>query len=167
MVLDHPNSRCTSTNCRPARRHAFSAPSPGTDVSFENQSGDHAGSDSTDVEIEGTTPREEAALGRVRLLSRVLDDAIKVPGTNFRFGLDPVLGILPVGGDAVAAVISLYPVVEAYRFGASTSTITKMLALIAVDAVVGSIPVIGPVFDAVWKANKWNLRTLERQIQHG
>ena len=111
-----------------------------------------------------TTPREEAALNRVRNLSQLLDEAITVPGTNFRVGLDPILGILPVGGDAVATIFALYPVFEAYRFGAPRGTLAKMLAIVAIDSLVGSVPVLGTVFDAFWKANEWNARTLERHI---
>jgi hypothetical protein len=109
--------------------------------------------------------REEAALRRVRRMSRLLDEAIRVPGTDVRVGLDPILGIAPVGGDAIAAVVSLYPAVEAYRLGASKGTLAKMLALVAVDAVVGSVPVVGTLFDAFWKANSWNRRTLERHVR--
>lgn len=109
-------------------------------------------------------PREAAALDRVRLVSHVLDEAIRVPGTQFRFGLDPVLSLLPVAGDAVAAAISLYPVVEAYRLGVSKRLLVTMLALVAVDAVTGSVPVLGAVFDAFWKANEWNYRLLERHL---
>lgn len=111
------------------------------------------------------TASEQAALKRVRAVSRLLDDAIPVPGTDFRVGLDPILGILPVAGDGVAMLVSLYPVVEAYRLGMSRGALAKMLALVAIDAVVGSVPVLGPVFDAFWKANKWNLRTLEDHLE--
>ena len=111
------------------------------------------------------TPREAAALRRVNAVSYVLDDAIRIPGTNVRFGLDPILGVLPVGGDLVSAVLALYPILEAYRFGASTPTLAWMLGRVVVDAVVGSIPVLGGVFDAVYKANKWNTKTLERHLE--
>lgn len=109
--------------------------------------------------------REEAALRRVRAVSRLLDEAIRVPGTNFRIGVDPILGILPVAGDAVAAAVSLYPVAEAYRLGAPMPMLAKMLALVAIDASIGSVPLLGPLFDAVWKANTWNRRALERYIR--
>lgn len=111
------------------------------------------------------TAREEAALRRIRSVSRLLDEAVRVPGTDFRVGLDPVLGVVPGAGDAVAAALSLYPLVEAYRFDAPKGTLARMLALVAVDAVVGSIPVVGPVFDAFWKANEWNLRVLQRHVR--
>jgi len=111
------------------------------------------------------TASEQAALKRVRAVSRLLDDAIPIPGTDFRVGLDPILGILPVAGDGVAMLVSLYPIVEAYRLGMSRGALAKMLALVGIDAVVGSVPVLGPVFDAFWKANKWNLRTLEDHLE--
>jgi len=113
---------------------------------------------------DGATTAEEATLKRVRTVSRLLDDAVRVPGTDFRVGIDPILGILPVAGDGVAMLLSLYPVLEAYRLGMSRTALAKMLSLVAVDAVVGSVPLLGPVFDAFWKANKWNLRTLERHL---
>ena len=109
-------------------------------------------------------PREQAALDRIRRLSTVLDDAVRVPGTNVRVGLDPVLGIVPGAGDAIAAAISLYVVFEAYRLDAPRSMLAKMVGLLAVDAVIGSIPLLGPVFDAFWKANAWNAKSLERHL---
>jgi hypothetical protein len=113
----------------------------------------------------GPTADEVATLERVRALGRLLDDVIRVPGTDYRIGLDPILGILPVVGDLVAAVLSLYPVLEAYRLGVERRTIARMLALVLVDAGVGSVPVLGTVFDAFWKANEWNARTLERHVE--
>lgn len=117
------------------------------------------------AETDGLTAREAAALARVRRLSRVLDSAIRVPGTEIRFGLDPVLSLLPVAGDAAAAMISLYTVAEAYRLGAPKRTLATMLAVVAVDAVAGSIPLLGPVFDAFWRANEWNARLLARHLR--
>lgn len=112
-------------------------------------------------EVLAATGGQEAALKRVRFLARLMDEAVEVPGTNFKVGLDPILGILPGAGDAVSALISLYPVVEAYRMGAETSTLLKMLTFVGVDLTVGSIPVLGTLFDAVWKANEWNVGIIE------
>lgn len=108
---------------------------------------------------------EEAALKRVKLLARLMDDAVEVPGTNFRVGLDPILGILPGAGDAVSALISLYPVVEAYRLGASKTTLLKMLSLVGIDFVTGSVPVLGTIVDAIWKANEWNVNIIEKLVE--
>lgn len=114
-----------------------------------------------DVPLSGDA---EATLERIEWVGDLLDEAVPVPGTDYRVGLDPILGILPVGGDAVAMVISLYIVGEAARMGVSKSKLALMIGLVAVDAVVGSIPVIGTVFDAVWKANKWNVGMLKREL---
>lgn len=111
------------------------------------------------------SPSDEATLRRVRAVSKLLDEAFRIPGTNYRIGIDPILGILPVAGDAIPTALSLYPIVEAYRVDAPTGMLAKMATLVAIDAVVGSIPVIGTLFDAVWKANMWNLRMLERHIE--
>jgi hypothetical protein len=108
---------------------------------------------------------DNPALERARTMGHLLDDAIRVPGTDFRFGLDPIMGILPVGGDLAAAAASMYIIFEAFRAGASRDVLGKMTALVAVDLVIGSIPVLGVVFDAFWKANKWNLSMLESHIE--
>lgn len=108
--------------------------------------------------------RDRAALARVRFVSRTLDNAIRIPGTTFRIGLDPILGILPGAGDAVSMAISLYVLFEAIRLGVPWLTIARMLAVLLVDAVIGSIPLLGPVFDAVFKANERNLATFEAHI---
>lgn len=101
---------------------------------------------------------DEAAIKRMRVVAHALDEGIPIPGTNFRVGLDPIVGILPGAGDTAAAAVSLYLVVEAARMGVSQSTLLRMLANIGVDTVIGSVPVLGVIFDAFWKANKWNLK---------
>lgn len=115
-------------------------------------------------EVPADTTAGEAALRRARFVSDLLDDAVEIPGTDIRVGLDPVLGIISGYGDAVAAAMSLYPIFEAYRLGAPKRTLAKMLSLVAVDFVFGSVPVLGTVFDTFWKANTWNVRTLERHV---
>lgn len=105
-----------------------------------------------------------AGLKRARKVANALDSAVTVPGTSFEVGLDPILGILPGGGDAVAALGSLYIVLEAARAGVPRSALQKMLALVVVDLVAGSVPVVGVAFDAVWKANEWNVATFEEHL---
>lgn len=107
----------------------------------------------------GTVAREHPpALARVRTLARVMDRGLRVPGTDFRVGLDPILGVLPAAGDAVAALASLYIVAEACRADVPDRVLARMLGHVAVDLVVGSVPLVGPLFDAVWRANEWNAR---------
>ena len=125
------------------------------------------GGDTRELAPDGATGSgaDEPALERARALADLLDEAVRVPGTEFRIGLDPILGILPVAGDLAMAVLSLYPVVEAYRLDAPRRTLAWMLTLVGVDAVIGSIPVVGDLFDAFWKANEWNVRALERHVE--
>jgi len=100
---------------------------------------------------------DRAAVKRMQVVAWALDDAVRVPGTNFRVGIDPILGLLPVGGDTATALISLYLVAESARLGVAREKLAAMLVNILVDAGVGSIPVVGDLFDAGWKANKRNL----------
>jgi hypothetical protein len=104
---------------------------------------------------------EAEALARLRRLSHYLDSAVEVPGTNFRVGLDPIVGLLPVAGDVPTTAVSAYIVAEAAALGAPRETVARMVLNLVVDAVVGSVPVVGDAFDAVWKANQRNVRLLE------
>lgn len=107
---------------------------------------------------------DEPALRRVKAVARLLDDAVRVPGTEFRVGLDPVLGVIPGAGDVVSTGLSLYIVLEAANLGVPLTTVVRMLGNVAVDAVGGSVPVVGTLFDAVWKGNARNARLLERTL---
>jgi hypothetical protein len=89
-------------------------------------------------------------------LAQVLDTSLRIPGTRIRFGLDPILGLLPGLGDAVAALIGGFIVWSAWRAGAPALVIGRMLANIAVDAIVGAVPVAGTVFDVAFKAHRRN-----------
>jgi len=99
---------------------------------------------------------EPAALGRIRAVAHLLDESIRVPGTSFRVGIDPIVGLLPIAGDLATAVCSLYIVAEAIRLGVPKRTLVRLLANIAVDLLFGSVPVVGDLFDAYWKANVKN-----------
>lgn len=107
---------------------------------------------------------DEAALRRIRTVARLLDEAVRLPGTDYRVGLDPILGALPGVGDVVGVGLSLYIVAEAAYLGVPYTTIVRMLANVAVDAGVGAVPVGGVLFDAAWKANKMNVRLVERAL---
>lgn len=122
------------------------------------------GTDSEGQPIDVSVADEPPGMERVRTISQLLDEAFEIPVVNYKVGLDPILGILPVGGDAASAAVSLYLVGEAARMGASRDVLLKMLVNIAVDTVVGSIPAIGSVFDAVFKANKRNVAILEEEF---
>jgi len=111
-----------------------------------------------DASIEELPPSvDRAAVERMQLVATALDDSVPVPGTDYRVGIDPLVGVLPVAGDLVTGAISMYIVLEAARLGVSYGTLIKMIANVSLDVVGGSIPYLGTVFDAVWKANRRNL----------
>ena len=105
------------------------------------------------------------SLGRARSLARLLDKSFRIPGTSFKFGLDPILGLLPVGGDVLAALASGYIVLVGWRLGAPREILTRMTLNVVLDLVAGSVPVIGDAFDAFWKANTRNVRLLEEWLE--
>lgn len=111
-----------------------------------------------------TTGAYPPALERARAVGDLLDESVTVPGTGFRIGLDPILGILPVAGDSVASVASLYIVFVGFRLGLPATALAKMLAFIGVDFVVGSVPLLGTLVDAVLKVNTRNVATIESHV---
>jgi len=107
----------------------------------------------------------EGPMQGLRALSRILDDAIAVPGTRFRFGLDAVLGLIPGVGDITGAVMTGYTIVAAYRMGVPGSVLLNMVMNLGIDAAVGAVPLLGDVFDFAFKANRRNLDLLERYVR--
>ncbi|HEX9107338.1 MAG TPA: DUF4112 domain-containing protein [Longimicrobiales bacterium] len=105
-----------------------------------------------------------SALTGLRRLTWLLDDVVRIPGTRLRFGLDPIIGLLPGGGDLAGALLAGYALVVAARLGAPPSVLLRMAGNIAVDTVVGTIPVLGDLFDFGWKSNRRNLNLLERYL---
>lgn len=99
-------------------------------------------------------------LERVRFISNLLDQCIVLPG-GFRIGIDPILGLIPGIGDVIAAGLSLYMVYQAALLGLRKRVLLRMLGNVAIEALVGTFPLLGDVFDAVWKANMRNLRLIE------
>ncbi|WP_372480919.1 DUF4112 domain-containing protein (plasmid) [Halomicrobium sp. HM KBTZ05] len=106
----------------------------------------------------------ERAAGRARRVGHLLDDAIEIPWVGYRIGLDPLIGIAPVAGDAVAAAASLYIVFEGFRVGVPLRTLAAMLLFVALDFLVGSVPVLGPIVDATLKVNDRNATALESYV---
>jgi hypothetical protein len=115
------------------------------------------------AEYDGEIPPgvDEAALHRMEAVAHALDESVRIPGTNARVGLDPILGAVPVAGDLVSGAVSLYIVAESARLGVSRATLLRMIATISVDVVGGSVPYVGTLFDSFWKAN---VRNVERAL---
>ena len=100
-------------------------------------------------------------LDKLRTIATVLDDAVRVPGTNIRFGLDALLGLMPGAGDAVTGAVAAYAIVLAARLGAPPIIIARMALNVLIDVATGTIPVLGDIFDVGWKSNRKNVKLLE------
>ena len=105
------------------------------------------------------------ALRRVQLVATLLDESVRIPGTEFRFGIDPIVGLLPGVGDLLGGAASLYIILEAARAGAPASVLLRMGGNVAIDTLVGGSPVLGDVFDFGWKSNTRNARLLARHLE--
>ena len=95
-------------------------------------------------------------------LARLLDSQFRVPGTSLRFGVEPLLGLVPGVGDAAGLALSSAVIVQAVGLGARGATVARMVLNVAIDAVFGSIPLLGSVFDFGFKANNRNIALLQR-----
>jgi hypothetical protein len=100
----------------------------------------------------------------VRRVVDVMDDRYVVPGTRFRFGMDALIGLIPAFGDLLGMVIGSIVFFEAVRLRAPLRVLAQMLFNLWIDSVVGSVPVVGDAFDFVFKANRRNLKLLERHL---
>ncbi|MEM8502968.1 MAG: DUF4112 domain-containing protein [Cyanobacteria bacterium P01_D01_bin.1] len=105
-----------------------------------------------------------ASLKRLQQMSHVLDKAIAIPGSNIRVGLDPILGLLPGGGDVITGLLSVYIVFEGARMGLPASTLGRMGFNILLDVLSGMVPVLGDLFDVGWKANSQNVALIEKHV---
>ncbi|MFI4853735.1 MAG: DUF4112 domain-containing protein [Phycisphaerales bacterium JB065] len=113
----------------------------------------------------------ERALRRADRLANLLDTRFAIPGTGFRFGLDPLVSLLPIAGDTVMLLVGLYPVFEAIRLRLGAGVVLRMLLNLGIDWLVGLVPLIGFIPDSMYKANSRNAKllrnALERRIGRG
>ena len=103
----------------------------------------------------------EEKLLRLKLLSERLDNSIKIPGTNQKIGIDPIIGLIPILGDFIGVIFSTYIMYSGIKMGVSSKIVKKMATNLAIEFIIGSIPIIGDIFDALWKANKKNVELIE------
>ncbi|MBP5855592.1 DUF4112 domain-containing protein [Marivibrio halodurans] len=103
-------------------------------------------------------------LARLEQLASLLDDRFTLPGTNFRFGLDPILGLIPGIGDSATAALTGYMILVARRHRLPASVQARMVVNLGLDWLVGSIPLLGDLFDFGFKANRRNLTLLRRHL---
>lgn len=102
---------------------------------------------------------------RLRRFAWLLDELFQIPGTRQRVGLDALIGLVPGVGDTIGALLSTYIIIEAARRGASIWTITRMLGNVGVETVIGAIPLLGDLFDVVFKANRRNIALLGATLE--
>jgi uncharacterized protein DUF4112 len=104
--------------------------------------------------------------GGIERIAFLMDRAIRIPGTQIRFGLDPIIGFLfPEAGDVVGAAMSAYLILASVRHGLPKGVIARMVFNSVVDYIIGSVPLIGDVFDFAWKANDKNLELLKKHAR--
>ncbi|MEO6830034.1 MAG: DUF4112 domain-containing protein [Acidobacteriaceae bacterium] len=99
------------------------------------------------------------------MLTHVLDDWLRIPGTSIRFGLDAVVGLVPAVGDVLGGLASCILLVAAWFRGVPYVTLTRMAINIGIEVVVGTVPFLGDAFDVAWKANRRNYKLLVRQVE--
>lgn len=105
-----------------------------------------------------------AVRARVEALEKLLERAFHIPGTKIPFGLDGVIGLVPVVGDLVTAAMGAYIVWEARNLGMSKWQLIRMTANVGVDTAIGAVPFVGDVFDFVWRSNSKNLRIIKKHL---
>ncbi|WP_310498232.1 DUF4112 domain-containing protein [Sandarakinorhabdus sp.] len=105
-----------------------------------------------------------AVRARIDLLERLLERSLTIPGTRIGLGLDSIIGLVPVAGDAVAGAIGLYLIWEGRNLGLSRWTLARMLANVGFDTALGSVPLAGDVFDFFFRSNSRNLRLIRRHL---
>jgi hypothetical protein len=98
----------------------------------------------------------------LRTLKNTLDEAFRVPGTNVRFGWDAIVGVVPWVGDVVTALMACVIVMQAYHMGVPKVVQLRMLLNVAIDLVVGAVPLFGDIADVFWKSNSKNFALLEQ-----
>ncbi len=112
-------------------------------------------------------PIPDPALARLDALAKILDDQFRIPGTNIRFGLDGIIGLVPYLGDVAGFVVSGILMHIMLRRGAGPLLMLRMMGNFAFDAVIGVIPIAGDIFDFGYKANRRNVNLLKQYYADG
>ena len=106
----------------------------------------------------------DRARENVRQLAWFLDSSIEVPGTRYRIGLDPLIGLIPVLGDLVSMAIGSYLVLTAAKLGVPRTVVMRMLVNMGIDVALGAVPFVGDLLDVAWKSNAKNARLLDESL---
>ena len=112
----------------------------------------------------GTADSRRERVDRLDKLSRLLDIAFTVPGTNIRFGAEAIMRLVPGIGDAAASALSCLILYEAHRLGASRRVMIRMAGNVVIEAAAGAVPVLGDLFDVAFRANRRNVQILREHF---
>lgn len=115
-------------------------------------------------DIPGMGNDPQAVRMRVEALEKLLERAFRIPGTKIPFGLDSIIGLVPVLGDLITAAMGAYLVWEARNLGMSKWQLIRMTANVGIDTAIGAIPLVGDAFDLVWRSNTKNLRIIKKHL---
>ena len=112
----------------------------------------------------GAEPRRSRSLEdeQLEFIAALMDDLFRLPGTGMRFGLDPLVGLLPGLGDMLTGLVSALLLHAAWERGLPLVAIARMMSNVAIDSVLGSVPVVGDIFDVAWKSNRRNFELLQK-----
>ncbi len=113
------------------------------------------------VRLRSLTRGQEQRLATLRRIAELLDSAFIVPGTNYRVGLDPIIGLIPMVGDLASPIFTIGLLWQAYDLRIPKVVQLRMLFNAGIDGLVGAVPFVGDLFDFGWKANEWNMALLE------
>ena len=119
--------------------------------------------DYDDIRTPGRFSRRDR-IERLERLTRLLDTAIGIPGTNIRFGADGIIGLVPGIGDAITTAMSAWVIYEAHQLGVPKHLLLRMIGNVAADSLIGSVPLVGDLFDVLWRANRRNMRLLREHL---
>src|SRR5262245_19275134 len=111
--------------------------------------------------------RRARDLDALRRIARLFDAQFRVPGTDIRFGIDPLIGLVPGIGDLASPLLTIAMIWQAARLRVPKVVLLRMVLNALIDAGVGAIPVLGDLFDFAWKASEWNMGLLERHARPG
>ena len=111
-----------------------------------------------------TVADQHTRLTHLRQLAHFLDAAVRIPGTNIRFGLDGLLGLVPGVGDVTTGLASVFVILSAARMGVPAPVLARMVANVAIDTAIGVIPLLGDIFDVGWKSNLRNVALAEKYM---
>jgi uncharacterized membrane protein len=114
--------------------------------------------------LKAAGPSQSDALRRMEVVANLLDTAFVLPGTHRRIGIDAIIGLVPGVGDVITTLLSTYIIWEARNLGLSRLAIGRMMANLALHATIGALPVVGDIFDALFRVNQRNLRIVRNQL---